>query len=136
MKPIKLPPERPGRTFKIEIGGSSEHCPTCGQHVPGEPIEGYVRTTEHEGNVAEVFLLLSRQGSLASGLARCLGKSISIGLRSGIPLARYLASLRFERFEPDGVAVMGERRGMASSWVDAACQALENHYLKPQEKDS
>ena len=66
-----------GQTFKVDTG--------CG-HL-------YVTANFHEDKVFEVFAKLGKSGGCSSCQLEAITRSISIGLRAGVPLSEYVEHL-------------------------------------------
>ena len=86
-----LPDERPSITHKFEVGG----------------VEGYIHIGLFEdGQPAEIFLDLARQGSTLSGFADWLGQTASVAFqiahKHGIPFTVFTNKWINRRFEPAG----------------------------------
>ena len=86
-----LPDERPSITHKFEVGG----------------VEGYIHIGLFEdGQPAEIFLDLARQGSTLSGFADWLGQTASVSFqiahKHGVPFTVFTNKWINRRFEPAG----------------------------------
>jgi len=115
-----LPTPRHGYIQKIEVAN----------------WDGYIRVTELDGVPVELFIVISKEGSTMSGLLRALGKTVSIGLRCGVPLGYYIKTLRDMRFEPQGHGGFGDTRGEYTSLVDCIARALEDRYGTANGRDT
>ena len=86
-----LPDERPSVTHKFEVGG----------------VEGYIHIGLYEdGQPAEIFLDLARQGSTLSGFADWFAQTVSVGFqiahKHGVPFTVFTNKWINRRFEPAG----------------------------------
>lgn len=112
----RLPDERTAVTHKFEIGGH----------------KGYFTIGEYEDHTpGEIFITMSKEGSVVSGLMDCFATSISIGLQSGVPLETYVRKFSHTRFEPYGYTNNPKIR-MAKSIADYIFRWLEMRYLNEQ----
>lgn len=79
---MSFPIERPKRvtsvTHKVKVG--------CGNL--------YIIIGNDGGAIIEVFLRLGNAGSCQTGLLEALGRSVSIGLQHGVPIQRFIETLR------------------------------------------
>ncbi len=82
-KPIKKkrPKETQGHTRRIEVG--------CG-HL-------YVTVAGDEDGIMEIFATLGKSGGCAMSQLEALTRSISSGLRHGVPVEEYIDQLQFIR---------------------------------------
>jgi ribonucleoside-diphosphate reductase alpha chain len=88
-KPIRrrLPDERRSTTHKFSVGGH----------------EGYITVGMYEdGTPGEIFITMSKEGSVISGLMDCFATSISLALQYGVPLKTLVEKFSHTRFEPSG----------------------------------
>jgi len=95
----------------------------------------YIRTGEYEdGTLGEVFLDISKQGTLLRGLLNAFAISVSIGLQHGAPLSAYYRAFRGMKFPPDGLVTAGlpddpERVLDCSSIPDLLVRELAAAYM-------
>lgn len=83
----RLPPTRPSETHKFSIAGH----------------EGYVTySTFENGDIAEIFIRMSKQGSTLAGLLDAFAIAISIAFQHGVPLKTLVQKFSYVRFEPAG----------------------------------
>ncbi|MFH1679379.1 MAG: vitamin B12-dependent ribonucleotide reductase [Candidatus Eisenbacteria bacterium] len=83
----RLPDERRSITHKLSIGGH----------------EGYLTVGLYEdGTPGEVFLTMSKQGSVVSGLMDAFATCASMALQYGVPLEVLCNKFSHMRFEPSG----------------------------------
>jgi len=109
-----LPDRRRGYTQKVKIDGQTV----------------YLRTGDYEeGQLGEIFLTLSREGSTVRSIMESFAKAISIGLQYGVPLDEYVEAFIHTRFEPAGVVEGHPTIKMCSSIVDFVFRDLGVTYL-------
>ncbi len=83
----RLPDERQAITHKFSIGGH----------------EGYVTVGMYEdGSPGEIFVVMSKRGSVVSGLMDGFATTISMALQYGVPLNVLVDKFSHTRFEPSG----------------------------------
>jgi ribonucleoside-diphosphate reductase alpha chain len=83
----KLPDERQSITHKFSIAGH----------------EGYVTVGMYEeGSPGEIFIVMSKEGSVVSGLMDSFATAISLALQYGVPLRVLVNKFSHTRFEPSG----------------------------------
>jgi ribonucleoside-diphosphate reductase alpha chain len=88
-KPVRrhLPRTRQSETHKFSIAGH----------------EGYLTYSTFEtGELAEVFIRMSKQGSILAGLLDAFAIGISVALQYGVPLGDLARKFSHSRFEPAG----------------------------------
>jgi ribonucleoside-diphosphate reductase alpha chain len=88
-KPIRrrLPEERKALTHKFSVGGH----------------EGYLTVGMYDdGTAGEIFVRMSKQGSVVSGLMDSFATAISLALQYGVPLQVLVDKFSHTRFEPSG----------------------------------
>ncbi len=79
--------------------------------------KGYLTVASDEhGRPVHLEIRMSKAGAVLRGLLNALAVSVSLGLRSGVPLAAYVEQLALVRFEPAGWTPGG--LGYAHSIVD------------------
>ncbi len=82
-----LPDERQSLTHKFSVGGH----------------EGYMTVGMYEdGSPGEVFLRMSKEGSVISGLMDTIATMTSVALQYGVPLEALVRKFSHMRFEPSG----------------------------------
>jgi len=109
-----LPDRRTGYTQKVKIDGQTL----------------YLRTGEYEeGQLGEIFITLSREGSTVRSIMESFAKAISIGLQYGVPLHEYVDAFIHTRFEPSGIVEGHNNIKMCSSIVDFVFRDLGVSYL-------
>ncbi len=83
----RLPDERQALTHKFSIGGH----------------EGYITVGMYEdGSPGEIFVVMSKEGSVVSGLMDGFATAISMSLQYGVPLQVLVNKFSHMRFEPSG----------------------------------
>ena len=83
----RLPDERMSVTHKFTIGGH----------------EGYIHVGLFEdGQPGEIFVTMSKEGSVISGLMDAFATSVSMALQYGVPLEVLVRKFSHMRFEPSG----------------------------------
>lgn len=83
----RLPEERQAITHKFSINGH----------------EGYITVGMYEdGTPGEIFIVMSKEGSVVSGLMDSFATAISLALQYGVPLKVLVDKFTHTRFEPSG----------------------------------
>lgn len=114
----KLPPERPAINHKFNVGG----------------LKGYLNCGLYEdGELGEIFVTISKEGSTLSGLLDCLATATSISLQRGVPLKDFVEKMTSQKFEPYGFTSNSEIR-TASSIVDYIFRYLGLKFLSYEDK--
>lgn len=114
-RPIRrrLPDTRDSKTHKFSIGGH----------------EGYMHVGFYEdGTPGEVFLSMSKQGSVIAGLIDSIAILISVSLQYGVPLESLVNKFSHVRFEPSGFT-QNPDIPMAKSIVDYVFRWLGKEFL-------
>ncbi len=83
----RLPDERQAITHKFSIGGHEGYI-TAGMYEDGAP--------------GEIFVVMSKEGSVVSGLMDGFATAISMALQYGVPLPVLVSKFSHMRFEPSG----------------------------------
>jgi ribonucleoside-diphosphate reductase alpha chain len=118
-----LPDERQGLTHKIGLGS------------PPERVEGYATSGIYtDGKIGELFIVVEKEGSFASGLLDAFATVFSVAIQYGVPPKRLIEKLRHTRFEPAGYTQNAEIRN-ASSILDYIMQWLDLRYTDQPEED-
>jgi len=112
----RLPDERRAITHKFKVG-SHEGYITVGLYDDGTP--------------GEIFMTMSKEGSVISGLMDSFATAISIGLQYGVPLEVLVNKFVHMRFEPSGYT-NNPRIRIAKSITDYIFRWLALKFL-PQE---
>ncbi len=84
----KLPDERKSFTHKFSVGGHEGYI-TVGLYPDGKP--------------GEIFITMSKVGSVVSGLMDSFATAISLALQYGVPLETLVNKFAHTRFEPAGI---------------------------------
>ena len=109
----RLPRKRKSETTSFRVGDA----------------EGYMTTGEYaDGRLGEVFLKMSKQGSVLAGIMDALSVTLSMGLQHGVPLETFVAKFINQRFEPAGMTDDADVR-MAQSILDYIFRRLALDYL-------
>lgn len=120
----KLPDNRPALIQKFDLMG----------------YEGYITTGYYPdtGELGEVFINLSKEGSTLSGFADAFATMVSIALQYGVPFDLLADKFLNARFEPSGMTTIPEIY-TASSLVDMIFQYLKKpkvRYYHPNPLDT
>ncbi|MFZ6015056.1 MAG: vitamin B12-dependent ribonucleotide reductase [Patescibacteria group bacterium] len=114
----RLPDERRSITHKFQIG----------------PHKGFITVGLYDdGTPGEVFVTMSKEGSVLSGLLDVFSTSVSIGLQYGVPLKILVNKFAHVRFEPSGFTTNANIR-VAKSIVDYIFRWLGLKFLTPEER--
>ncbi len=114
----RLPDERRSITHKFSIGGHEGYI-TVGLFDDGQP--------------GELFITMSKDGSVVSGLMNSFATSVSIGLQYGVPLHVLVNKFVHTRFEPSGFT-NNEHIRIAKSTVDYIFRWMALKFLSPDEQ--
>jgi len=116
----KLPDERKAITHKFQIGNQ----------------EGYITVGIYDdGSPGELFIVMSKEGSIVSGLVDSFATAVSIGLQYGVPLRVLVDKFTHTRFEPAGVTNNPEIR-FAKSIMDYVFRWLALKFLPKEDLES
>jgi ribonucleoside-diphosphate reductase alpha chain len=115
----RLPDERQSITHKFSIGGYEGYT-TVGMYDDGTP--------------GEIFVVMSKQGSVVRGLMDCFATSISMALQYGVPLRVLVDKFSHSRFEPSGFTNNPEIP-IAKSITDYIFRWLASRFLSTEEQD-
>jgi len=111
-----LPDERQAMTHKFSIAGH----------------DGYVTVGLYEnGKPGEIFIVMSKEGTVISGLLDAFATGISLALQYGVPLEALVKKFSHMRFEPAGITSNPQIR-FAQSILDYVFRWLALKFL-PQE---
>ncbi|MEX1014298.1 MAG: vitamin B12-dependent ribonucleotide reductase [Candidatus Paceibacterota bacterium] len=109
----RLPTTRKSETHKFSIVGH----------------EGYLTYSMYEnGDLAEMFIRIAKQGSTMAGLLDSFAISVSLALQYGVPLKTLASKYIYSRFEPSGVTENPDIQ-IASSIVDYIFRYLSLKFL-------
>lgn len=114
----KLPDDRSSITHKFNIAGHKGYI-TVGLYPDGSP--------------GEIFITMSKQGSMISGMVDSFATTISIALQYGVPLSTLVGKFANSRFEPSGFTTNPQIR-IAKSIVDYIGRFLASKFLSPDEQ--
>lgn len=111
----KRPPDRrKGYIQKSSIGGHKV----------------YLHTGEYDdGELAEIFIDMHKEGAAFRSLMNNFAIAISIGLQYGVPLEEYVDAFTFTRFEPAGIVQGNDAIKNATSILDYVFRELAISYL-------
>ncbi len=118
-KPVRrhLPRTRASETHKFSIAGH----------------EGYLTYSTFEtGELAEVFIRMSKQGSILAGLLDAFAIGVSVALQYGVPLSDLVGKFSHSRFEPSGFTGNKELP-VATSVIDYIFRYLALRFLPIEE---
>ncbi len=114
----RLPDERRSITHKFQIG----------------PHKGFITVGLYDdGAPGEIFVTMSKEGSILSGLLDVFSTSVSIGLQYGVPLKILVNKFAHVRFEPSGFTANPNIR-VAKSIIDYIFRWLGLKFLTPEER--
>ncbi|MFH1022501.1 MAG: vitamin B12-dependent ribonucleotide reductase [Planctomycetota bacterium] len=112
-----LPDERRAITHKFSIAGH----------------EGYITVGMYEdGSPGEIFIVMSKEGTVVSGLVDSFATAISLALQYGVPIKVLVSKFTHTRFEPSGITTNPEIR-FASSIVDYIFRWMSLKFLTNEE---
>ena len=115
----RLPDERNAITHKFSVAGQ----------------EGYITVGMYEdGSPGEIFLVMSKEGSVVSGLMDSFATAISIALQYGVPLRTLVDKFSHMRFEPAGFTNNPDIP-MAKSIVDYIFRWLGKKFLPEEDQN-
>ncbi len=109
----RLPDERQSITHKFSINGHEGYI-TVGMYEDGQP--------------GEIFIVMSKEGSVVSGLVDSFATAVSLALQYGVPLPVLVQKFAHVRFEPSGVTNNPEIR-FAKSIIDYIFRWLSLKFL-------
>ena len=117
MEKASRPKELPGMTAKVETG--------CGNL--------YVTISVLDGEIFEVFAKLGKAGGCMSANLEALTRSITTGLRCGVPVEYYVDELK-DIMCPSMIVAPDDKRVL--SCADAIAQVLSGKWWAKQKKES
>jgi ribonucleoside-diphosphate reductase alpha chain len=113
----RLPDERRSLTHHFSVGGQ----------------EGYVTVGLYEDGVpGEMFIRMSKEGSIVSGLMDSFATAVSLALQYGVPLKVLCDKFSHTRFEPSGWSG-NPKIGYAKSIMDYLFRWIELRFLKGEQ---
>lgn len=90
----------------------------------------YLHTGEYEdGDLAEIFIDMHKEGAAFRSLMNNFAIAISIGLQYGVPLEEFVDAFTFTRFEPAGLVQGNDAIKNATSILDYVFRELAISYL-------
>jgi ribonucleoside-diphosphate reductase alpha chain len=90
----------------------------------------YLHTGEYDdGELAEIFIDMHKEGAAFRSLMNNFAIAISIGLQYGVPLEEYVDAFTFTRFEPAGLVQGNDAIKNATSILDYVFRELAISYL-------
>jgi ribonucleoside-diphosphate reductase alpha chain len=114
----RLPDERKSVTHKFSIGNH----------------EGYITVgTYEDGSPGEIFVVISKEGSVVSGLMDCFATAVSLTLQYGVPLKVLVNKFAHTRFEPSGFT-KNPQIPIAKSLSDYIFRWLASKFLTKEEQ--
>jgi ribonucleoside-diphosphate reductase alpha chain len=114
----RLPDERQAITHKFSIAGHEGYI-TIGMYDDGKP--------------GELFITMSKEGSIISGLMDGFATAVSLALQYGVPLKVLVDKFSHMRFEPSGFT-NNERIPIAKSVCDYIFRWLAMKFLPQDEQ--
>jgi len=119
-KPVRrrLPDERKSITRKFSVGGHEGYF-TVGMYDDGTP--------------GEIFIVMSKEGSVVSGLMDCFATAVSMALQYGVPLSVLVKKFSHTRFEPSGFT-NDKEIPIAKSVIDYIFRWLALKFLPSEEQ--
>lgn len=92
--------------------------------------EGYLTVGLHEdGQVGEIFIKISKEGSAISGMAQAFCRAFSLAMQYGLTVDEAVVRFKGMRFEPMGQTGNPDIPE-ASSIVDYVARFLELHFVR------
>ena len=116
----RLSEERRAVTHKFRVGDQEGYI-TVGLYDDGQP--------------GEIFLKMSKEGSVLSGMVDCFATSISICLQYGVPLKVMARKFTNVQFMPNG-ETENPNIPQAKSIIDYVFRWLALKFLTPEERQS
>ena len=114
----RLPDERQALTHKFSVGGHEGYI-TIGLYPDQTP--------------GEIFITMSKEGSVVSGLMDAFATSISLALQYGVPLRTLVEKFMHSRFEPSGFTG-NPQIPMAKSIMDYLFRYIALKFLDKDER--
>lgn len=112
-----LPTTRGSETHKFSIAGH----------------EGYLTYSIYEdGNLAEIFIRMAKQGSTLAGLLDAFAITVSVALQYSVPLKHLAQKFIYGRYEPAGFTLNPDIQ-VATSITDYIFRYLGKRFLSPEE---
>ena len=121
--PILSSSHIPPSNLNCESNGITYHFVISGH-------EGYIRVILGvDGKPIELFITMSKIGSMLSGMMTAYAGVVSIALRYGAPLEEICAAGYLMRFEPDGFTGDADIPH-AFSIIDYVCRWLKHRFVE------
>ncbi len=117
----RLNEERKAITHKFQVGNYEAYLTV-----------GLYDDTRQPG---EIFVTMSKDGTVMSGMMDAFATSISIGLQYGVPLKVFVKKFANMRFEPSG-ATQNPNIPNATSIIDYIFRWLAMKFLTPEERQA
>lgn len=135
--PPHVPPPAPGAEPRARRHRLNEERKAITHKFQVGKYEGYITVGLYDDTrqPGEIFITMSKEGSMMSGLADAFATSISIGLQYGVPLKVFVNKFSNMRFEPSGVT-QNPNIPDAKSIVDYVFRWLALKFLTPEERQS
>ena len=109
----KLPPTRDSITHEFSLGMHKFRL---------------IVSVDDEDRPREIFLICSKIGSMLRGFAEAWATAVSLGLRQGVPIEKYIKVYEGTVGEPSGMTSNPEIR-MAKSFMDYVARFLELQFV-------
>lgn len=116
----RLNDERKAMTHKFQVGAHEGYL-TVGLYDDGQP--------------GEIFIRMSKEGNVMSGVLDAFATAISISLQYGVPLKVLVGKFALMRFEPSG-ATQNPNIPSARSIVDYVFRWLALKFLAPEDRQA
>jgi ribonucleoside-diphosphate reductase alpha chain len=110
---FRMPIDRHAKIHKFNVSGH----------------EGFIiRGMTESGELGEVFIEMSKQGSTVAGLMDCVGILISLALQHRVPVAKVVEKMEFQKFNPAGITTNRDIK-FCSSIIDYVGRFLGIHHV-------
>jgi len=121
---VRLPATREGITHRFVIKTTDSE------------VTGFIIANTYEnGNLAEVFCRIDREGSTIGGMMDAVTILISLALQHGVPLKCICDKLSYMRFDPSGLVTAGDPEiHQAQSLTDYLSRWLAKQFLLPEDQ--
>ncbi len=127
-KTVAAEPTSPRRRRLSDERRSLTHKFAIGNH------EGYITVGLYDdGGPGEIFITMSKEGSVISGLMDAFATSVSLALQYGVPLKALVNKFAHMRFEPSGFTANPSIK-IAKSLVDYLFRWLALKFLPPEDQ--
>ena len=116
------------RSLPNDVTSSRHHFNVAG-------TSGYIHFGEFDnGDLGEIFIRCSKQGSTIDGLFDTVAILLSLALQYGVPIETLVDKLKARRFEPSGLT-RNQKIPNATSIVDYLGRLIEQKYLGSGEEE-